>query len=153
MKRLIDFILRLLGLKSKVVEISEELAKPRYLSIYELEILSKLNAYRLSKGLEPVTNNILVNQICFENNQRMINDGQISHNGIADRLDKVKSLTNSISAGENLAYGYKSADEVINAWSYSPAHKEIMEGDFKSCGISAIQNERGKIYYTNIFIK
>lgn len=153
MKRLIDYILHLLGLKPKVVEIPEETSKTLYLSSYESEILSKLNAYRFSKGLEPVTNNILVNQICFENNQRMIADGIISHNGIVERLDEVKSLTNSISAGENLAYGYKSPDDVINAWSHSPIHREIMEEDFKSCGISAVQDAGGKIYYTNIFIK
>jgi uncharacterized protein YkwD len=53
--------------------------------------------------------------------------------------------------GENLAEGYHTADEVVNAWMASPEHKaNILKPDFTTMGIG-IANKNGKNYWAQIF--
>ena len=48
--------------------------------------------------------------------------------------------------GENLAYGYNSADSVMTAWMNSPTHKEnIMYPSFTKCAIAIYKS--GSTYY------
>ena len=54
---------------------------------------------------------------------------------------------------ENVAYGYSSAQGVVNAWMNSQGHRENLEGDYTDFDISAEQNNEGRWYFTNIFIK
>ena len=54
---------------------------------------------------------------------------------------------------ENVAYAFSSAESVVNAWLNSDGHRENIEGDFTDFDISAEQNEEGRWYFTNIFIK
>ena len=53
--------------------------------------------------------------------------------------------------GENLAKGYTSAEEVMEAWMNSPSHAEnILMADFTACGI-AIYEKNGKLYFAQEF--
>ena len=54
---------------------------------------------------------------------------------------------------ENVAYGFSSAESLVNAWLNSASHRENIEGDFTDFDISAEKNNEGKWYFTNIFIK
>ena len=50
------------------------------------------------------------------------------------------TVNSGLMYGENLAMGYSSASGVVNGWMNSPSHKaNIMNGSFKSCGISIIE--------------
>lgn len=56
------------------------------------------------------------------------------------------TVNENIMHGENLAFGYRTADEVVSAWMDSPTHKEnILWGKFKSIAISVY--ERNGQYY------
>jgi len=44
-------------------------------------------------------------------------------------------------------------NSVVNAWLNSPGHKEVIEGDYTNFEISAEQDDNGRWYYTNIFVK
>ena len=53
--------------------------------------------------------------------------------------------------GENLAYGYSSPDQAVNAWMNSPAHKEnILKPGFVSCGIG-VYEANGTWYWSQEF--
>ena len=54
---------------------------------------------------------------------------------------------------ENVAYGYRSPEEVVSAWLKSESHKEAIEGDFTHSGLSVVKNEKGIAFFTQIFIK
>ena len=65
-------------------------------------------------------------------------------------------LVNEIGANkvsENVAFAYTSAESVVRAWIKSDGHRQNIEGDFTEFEVSAEQNEEGKWYFTNIFIK
>jgi uncharacterized protein YkwD len=54
--------------------------------------------------------------------------------------------------GENIAYGYAGATDVMNAWMNSPAHKaNILESMFTQVGISVEANSSGVLYFTEEF--
>ena len=63
------------------------------------------------------------------------------------------SYTGSLStAGENLAYGYASAADVINGWMNSQGHKEnILESSFDRIGIG-VAYINGNYYWCQIFV-
>jgi uncharacterized protein YkwD len=54
-------------------------------------------------------------------------------------------------AGENIAYGQKTAEAVMNAWMNSPGHRaNIMNGKFGKVGIG-VYVKNGTIYWTQLF--
>lgn len=52
--------------------------------------------------------------------------------------------------GENLAFGYTTANAVVNGWMTSPAHQANELGDFTTCAI-AIYRVNGTPYYAQEF--
>ncbi|NLF80273.1 MAG: hypothetical protein GX572_03675, partial [Clostridia bacterium] len=57
-----------------------------------------------------------------------------------------------LSAGENLAYGYKTPAEVVKAWLKSPGHKaNILNARYTMLGIGYFQKSNGKIYCSQLF--
>lgn len=57
------------------------------------------------------------------------------------------TVNSKIQGGENLAFGYDSAKEVVDAWMDSPAHKEnILYEDFETVAISIYEDD-GTYYF------
>jgi uncharacterized protein YkwD len=83
----------------------------------------------------------------------MIDKNTISHDNFYQRKEILEQNAEAIEVSENVAYGFSSPESLVNAWINSPSHRETLEGDFTEFDISAEQNENGKWYYTNIFIK
>ena len=55
-------------------------------------------------------------------------------------------------SGENIAWGYPTASEVINAWMASPDHREnILNCDARSIGTGVAYGGTGLPYYTEVF--
>ena len=55
-------------------------------------------------------------------------------------------------AGENIAYGHKSAAQVVQAWMDSPGHKKNILGDFTHIGVG-IHEDNGRLYWSQEFAK
>ena len=55
-------------------------------------------------------------------------------------------------AGENIAWGYRSAPEVVDAWMRSPGHRaNILNCGAKSIGTGVAYAADGTPYYTQVF--
>jgi uncharacterized protein YkwD len=55
-------------------------------------------------------------------------------------------------AGENIAWGYGTADEVMAAWMASPRHRaNILNCAAKSIGTGVVYSPNGLPYYTEVF--
>ena len=83
----------------------------------------------------------------------MIEVDNVSHDNFYQRKQIIQANENAQVVSENVAYGYTSAQSVVNAWLNSPGHKNNIEGNFTDFDISAEQDTEGNWYYTNIFIK
>lgn len=55
-------------------------------------------------------------------------------------------------AGENIAWGQKTPEEVMKGWMNSPGHRaNILNKNFRSIGVGYYQNASGKSYWTQLF--
>lgn len=119
----------------------------------ELEALELINEYRLSQGLNALEDMSIVKSVALSHTDYMLENNEISHDNFFKRSEYLKSNTGAARVSENVAYGYSTAETLVKAWIASDGHRENIEGDFTNFDISAEQNENGRWYYTNIFIK
>lgn len=133
--------------------LTEDIATPPQAKPLEIEVLELINAHRINLGLNSLSNNGTVKAVAFTHTDYMVEVNNVSHDNFYVRKQSLQVNENAKVVSENVAYGYTSAHSVVNAWLNSPSHKSNIEGDFTDFDISAEQNEDGKWYFTNIFIK
>lgn len=119
----------------------------------ELEILDLINEYRLSLGLNTLKDMSIVKSVAYSHTDYMVDNDIVSHDNFFTRSNYLKSNAGAKKVSENVAYGYGTAQGVVNAWIKSESHKANLEGDYTNFDISAERNVDGRWYYTNIFIK
>lgn len=118
----------------------------------ELEGIQVVNEHRLSIGLGAVTKNNFISFQCLGHDNYMIQQDKPSHDGFVNRSTAIQKKLNAQRVGEVVAYNFQSPQGVLTAWLNSPAHKEVIEGQyFKRVGYSVRTNSSGKKYYTMIF--
>ena len=122
-------------------------------STYAEQIVALVNVEREKAGLAPVALSIELGQVAMIRAKEI--EVSFSHtrpngsyftsvlqeNGITYRL-----------AGENIAWGQKSPEEVMNAWMNSAGHRaNILNANFKELGVAHYQNARGVNYFVQLF--
>ena len=119
----------------------------------ENEILDLINNHRENLGLSTLTTLNIVSSVANTHTDYMIETGEISHDNFSTRLNTLKANASAKSVGENVAYGYSSAQGVVNSWLNSEGHKKIIEDpNYTHFGISTERNTEGRNYFTHIFI-
>lgn len=119
----------------------------------ELELLDIVNEYRVSKGLNALQ---IIEHISYESNehnQYMIATNSVNHDGFDQRKSNLQQVLGAVRVGENVAYGYSSPESTLNAWVNSDGHRANLEGEYTHFGVSIREDEEGRKYYTNMFIK
>ena len=112
-----------------------------------------VNTYRDSLGLNPIIiDNSYASALSVEHTFYMIDKNKISHDNFSERSNYLKN-NGASKVGENVAFGYNTAEEVFHAYLNSPTHKNIIEGDYTYCGYGIIKNKNGINYYTQLFYK
>ena len=122
-------------------------------SVIEYQIISLVNQHREEMGLNPLNIINLVSLEAEDHTNYMIGAGQPSHDNFALRHKNLVTKAQAKAVAENVAYGFSTAEAVVNAWIKSPGHKANIENaSFTDLGISTKKNEEGRNYFTNIFI-
>lgn len=119
----------------------------------EIEIMDLINAHRASIGLNSLECMSTIKAEAFTHTDYMVENKEVSHANFYQRKANLISSTNAVKVAENVAYGFSMPTSVVNAWLNSPGHKEVIEGDYTNFEISAEQDDSGRWYYTNIFVK
>ena len=122
-------------------------------SALEVEILEDLNIYRKALGLSELKPLAELSVESEDHNDYMIDAGKVSHDNFSQRASYLINEVGAESVSENVAFGYHTADAVVNAWLKSKGHRENIEGAHTHFGISVREDADGKNYFTNIFIK
>lgn len=117
------------------------------------EILLLVNTHRESKGLNKLVRNTTADNLAINHSKYMIAQDKISHDNFKSRTENLRRNENAKGTGENVAYGYKTAQKVVNAWLNSSGHKENIEGNFTHTGIAAVQNSEGTYFFTQLFYR
>jgi uncharacterized protein YkwD len=119
----------------------------------EIEIMELINAYRINEGLNTLNEHNTVKAVAYTHTDYMIEVDNVSHDNFFQRKQSLQANAEANVVSENVAYGFSSAESVVNAWINSPSHKDNIEGDYTDFDVSAEQDNEGKWYFTNIFIK
>lgn len=123
-------------------------------SVIEYQISSLVNEHRESIGLVPLEMINVVSKEAEGHTKYMITVGEPSHDNFDVRYKRLVDKVSAKTVGENVAYGYSTAESVVAAWLKSPDHRRTIENsEYDSFGISTKQNEEGRNYFTNIFVK
>ncbi len=104
--------------------------------------IADLNAYRVSKNLRPLEYNQRLNRASEVHARDLANAGIISHTGTdgSGHGDRVQRQGYYFSiAGENVATGQMSWDDVFDAWKKSPGHNEnLLRDDVSEFGLALV---------------
>ncbi len=118
------------------------------------EILNLVNEHRLSLGLNTLTIDTKYSSaFAVEHTEYMIEKEQINHDNFNYRSEGIKYHSDALAVAENVAYGYDTAEAVVNAWLNSPGHREILEGTYTHTGFGVMTCDKGRKYFTQLFYK
>lgn len=117
------------------------------------QIHQLVNDHRASMGLPALKKDQqYASAYAVDHTQYMIEKEKISHDNFGERSKGMKERGAS-SVGENVAYGYSTAEALVEAWINSPSHKQVMEGNYTHAGFGVIQDTQGRYYYTQLFYR
>lgn len=119
----------------------------------ESEILTLVNEHRKSLNLKALAHVAEISVEAESHNYYMLEVGKVSHDNFGARYENLVETIGAKSVSENVGYGYRTAEAVVNAWLKSDGHKENIEGNHTHFGVSVVDDENGRNYFTNIFIR
>lgn len=122
------------------------------LSGYASEVLRLVNVERAKAGLGALTTNSTLTAAA--NKRAQETKQSFSHtrpNGTSCFTVLGEYGISYRTAGENIAYGQKTPQEVVNGWMNSPGHRaNILKSSFGKVGIGVYESN-GVIYWTQLF--
>ncbi len=123
----------------------------------ETEVIRLINLERTKRGLSALTTNWQVSRVARYKSQDMINKNYFSHTSptYGSPFNMMENFGLKFSAaGENIAYGQRSAQAVVTAWMNSPGHRaNILSAAYTQTGVGAAKKADGTLYWTQMFIK
>lgn len=127
------------------------------LKTIEDEVLRLVNIQRANNGLQALKYNWQAARVARIKSQDMINNNYFSHYspvyGSPFKMLEDFGLRFS-SAAENIAYGQRSAQDVMNAWMNSPGHRaNILSRNVTELGVGVAKKANGTLYFTQLFLK
>lgn len=127
------------------------------LSAMEDEVLRLVNEERAKVGAAPLKRASDLDALARAHSQDMINRHFFDHNNPDGQspFDRMRAAGISYrAAAENIAYGQRNAQAVMDAWMNSSGHrKNILNATYTEIGIGAVKNSGGTIYWTQEFVK
>lgn len=127
------------------------------LQAYETEVIRLTNAERTKRGLTALGTNWQLSRVARYKSQDMINKNYFSHTSptYGSPFTMMQSFGLRFSAaGENIAYGQRTPQEVVTAWMNSPGHRaNILSPAYTQIGVGAAKKSNGTLYWTQEFIK
>ncbi|WP_034672134.1 SH3 domain-containing protein [Ectobacillus panaciterrae] len=115
------------------------------LSAYELKVVELTNAERTKAGLPTLQIDMNLSKVARMKSEDMLKNNYFSHTSptYGSPFDMMRS--NGItyrSAGENIAMGQRTPEEVVNAWMNSPGHRaNILNNSFTHIGVGYIADK------------
>ncbi|MDF2192835.1 CAP domain-containing protein [Paraflavitalea sp. CAU 1676] len=119
----------------------------------EDQILTLVNQHRKKMGLAPLQSNSVIETEARRHTVSMASKKTpFGHNGFNYRSKVITTKVQGITAtAENVAYGSRSAQEVVEGWLNSPGHRKNIEGRYRLTGIGVARDSKSTLYFTQIF--
>jgi uncharacterized protein YkwD len=124
------------------------------LSDEERKLIDLTNSERRKQKVTALQVNPVLCAVARAHAANMAKQGKMEHElDGKSTYDRIKGAGYRYSlAGENLARGDVSFEEVMAAWMRSRVHREnILEADFTEIGIGLVKDDKGDTYYAQVF--
>lgn len=122
-------------------------------SAYESEVIRLVNIQRTQNGLKPLTANWELSRVARYKSQDMVDNRYFSHTSptYGTPFQMIRNFGLSFrTAGENIAYGQRTPQAVVNAWMNSSGHRaNILNASYTQIGVGYVANGH---YWTQMFI-
>ncbi|BAC12823.1 CAP domain-containing protein [Oceanobacillus iheyensis] len=122
-------------------------------SQFEQQVVELTNQEREKQGLQPLELDTELSKVAKEKSKDMQSSNYFDHNSpnYGSPFDMMQSFgIDYNTAGENIAQGQGSPEEVVNAWMNSEGHRaNILNGDYTHIGVGHVENGN---YWTQMFI-
>ena len=118
------------------------------------EINRLINVQRTANGCAALTVDAKLTVAARGHSAFMAQTGSFSHTGRSNSNFVVRSKAAGYAkpSAENIAYGYRTAAQVVNGWMNSPGHRtNILNCKSKTVGVGAVYSANGTPYYTQDF--
>jgi len=119
-------------------------------------VLDLVNAERTKRGISTLTLDSNLSSVATKKSQDMVNKNYFDHTSptYGSPFDMMKQFGISYrTAGENIAKGQKTPQEVVTAWMNSEGHrKNILNPNFTNLGVGIAKDSKGTTYWTQMFI-
>lgn len=134
-------------------EVSTAAEDTSSISAYAKEVVTLVNEERAAYGLSPltlstdITNAAKVRALEIQSSfSHTRPDGRNFYTALTDKNINYKS------AGENIAWGQKTPEEVVTAWMNSAGHRaNILNENYTTIGVGYLQNQSGTNYWVQLF--
>ncbi|WP_318036166.1 CAP domain-containing protein [Halobacillus amylolyticus] len=125
-------------------------------SNYEEKVVQLVNEERAKEGLAPLEMHNRLSDLARMKSQDMADKGYFSHTSptYGSPFDMMKQYDFSYStAGENIAAGQRTPQEVVEGWMNSPGHRaNIMNESFTHIGVGYVEGGSYGTYWTQLFM-
>jgi len=122
-------------------------------SAYESEVVNLINEIRAENGLQPLKMNWELARVARYKSQDMVDNSYFSHNSptYGSPYDMMRAFGITYrTAGENIAYGYRTPQAVVDAWMNSAGHRaNILNATYTQIGVGYVADGH---YWTQMFI-
>lgn len=120
---------------------------------YEQQVITLVNNIRAQNGLSQLKSNWELCRVARYKSQDMLDNGYFSHTSpvYGSPFTMMKNFGISYTtAGENIAMGYRTPSEVVNAWMNSSGHRaNILNANYTQIGVGYVASGN---YWTQMFI-
>lgn len=120
----------------------------------QADIVKWTNHQRAKAGCHRVAVDTRLVRAARNHSAWMARTGTFSHVGAGGStfVSRIRAADFGRPLSENIAYGYRTGADVINAWMRSPGHKRnLLNCRAKSVGVGAVYSRSGRPYYTQVF--
>ncbi len=123
----------------------------------EHEVIQLTNQERAKYGLSPLKPDWQLSRVARYKSADMRDSGYFSHTSptYGSPFTMMRNFNITFrAAGENIAMGQRSPQEVVKAWMNSSGHrKNILNGSYTHIGVGYAEGGSGRKYWTQMFIR
>ena len=120
---------------------------------FENEVIRLVNEARAANGLQPLTANWELSRVARYKSQDMADRGYFSHTSptYGSPFQMIRAFGLSFrTAGENIAYGQRTPQQVFQGWMNSSGHRaNILSASYTQIGVGYVADGH---YWTQMFI-
>ena len=122
-------------------------------TVFEKFMGIAINKYRNARGLMPLVFNQAAYEQAYLHSNYMAGENRMTHEDFNIRVSTLFHTAKATTVRENIAVGYKTFYQILEAWENSPEHKENLEAtDVTLMGFSEVVDVNGTFWYTLILV-